>query len=298
MVNNYRGYVQAFSAYALWGIFPLYWKLVAHIPSVEVICHRILWSLVVLTVLTTYVRQWPDVMGLLKDRKRLALCSLAAVLISINWLAFIWSVQNGYVVEASLGYFINPLLTVLLAVIIFRERISVVQWVAIATAFVGVGVMTWATGVFPWIAFSLATSFASYAAVKKRTTMPAISGLGMETAILAPLSLVLLGYFRIYSSEPEPLTPFTLGLLVFGGPITTLPLVLFASAAKSVPLVAMGMLQYVGPLIQFLLAFFWFREEVSIGRLTGFVIVWMALALFVWGTILLEKEKRRNTPQG
>ncbi len=290
--------MQAFSAYTLWGVFPLYWKLVAHIPSVEVICHRIVWSLVVLTVLTTYVRQWPDVMGLLKDRKRLALCSLAAVLISINWLAFIWAVQNGYVVEASLGYFINPLLTVLLAVVIFRERITVIQWFAIATAFVGVGVMTWATGVFPWIAFILATSFACYAAVKKRTTMPAISGLGMETAILAPLSLVLLGYFRIFTIEPEPLTPLTLGLLVFGGPITTLPLVLFASAAKSVPLVAMGMLQYVGPLLQFLLAFFWFREEVSIGRLTGFVIVWMALALFVWGTILLEKEKRLNTPQG
>ena len=298
MVNNYRGYVQAFSAYALWGIFPLYWKLVANVPSVEVICHRIVWSLVVLAVLTTYVRQWPDVMGLLKDRKRLALCSLAAVLISINWLAFIWAVQNGYVVEASLGYFINPLLTVLLAVVLFRERISVIQWIAIATAFVGVGVMTWATGVFPWIAFSLATSFACYAAVKKRTTMPAISGLGMETAILAPLSLALLGYFRVYSSESVPLTPLTLGLLVFGGPITTLPLVLFASAAKSVPLVAMGMLQYVGPLIQFLLAFFWFGEDVSIGRLTGFVVVWLALALFVWGTILLEKEKRLHTPRG
>jgi chloramphenicol-sensitive protein RarD len=298
MVNDYRGYVQAFSAYALWGIFPLYWKLVANVPSVEVICHRIVWSLVVLAVLTTYVRQWPDVMGLLKDRKRLALCSLAAVLISINWLAFIWAVQNGYVVEASLGYFINPLLTVLLAVVLFRERISVIQWIAIATAFVGVGVMTWATGVFPWIAFSLATSFACYAAVKKRTTMPAISGLGMETAILAPLSLALLGYFRVYSSESVPLTPFTLGLLVFGGPITTLPLVLFASAAKSVPLVAMGMLQYVGPLIQFLLAFFWFGEDVSIGRLTGFVVVWLALALFVWGTILLEKEKRLRTPRG
>lgn len=298
MVNNYRGYVQAFSAYALWGIFPLYWKLVANVPSVEVICHRIVWSLVVLAVLTTYVRQWPDVMGLLKDRKRLSLCSLAAVLISINWLAFIWAVQNGYVVEASLGYFINPLLTVLLAVVLFRERISVIQWIAIATAFVGVGVMTWATGVFPWIAFILATSFACYAAVKKRTTMPAISGLGMETAILAPLSLVLLGYYRFYTNEPAPVTSFTLGLLVFGGPITTLPLVLFASAAKSVPLVAMGMLQYVGPLIQFLLAFFWFREEVSIGRLTGFVVVWLALALFVWGTILVEKEKRLHTPRG
>ncbi|MFO0383485.1 MAG: EamA family transporter RarD [Pirellula sp.] len=298
MVNNYRGYIQAFCAYALWGIFPLYWKLVAHVPSVEVICHRIVWSLLVLTVLTTYVRQWQDVLGLLKDRKRLALCGLAAVLISVNWLAFIWAVQNGYVVEASLGYFINPLLTVLLAVVIFRERISSIQWLAIATAFVGVGVMTWATGDFPWIAFSLATSFACYAAVKKRTTMPAISGLGMETAILAPLSLVLLGYFRVYDSEAVSLSPGTFGLLILGGPITTLPLVLFASAAKSVPLVAMGMLQYVGPLIQFLLAYFLFREVVPLGQLVGFVIVWMALAVFVWGTIQLEKQKRLNTPQG
>lgn len=297
MVNNYRGYIQALSAYALWGIFPLYWKLLSHVPSVEVICHRIIWSLLVLTVLTTYVKQWPDVSGLLKDRKRLALCSLAAVLISINWLAFIWAVQNGYVVEASLGYFINPLLTVLLAVVIFRERISAIQWIAIATAFVGVGVMTWATGVFPWIAFSLATSFACYAAVKKRTTMPAISGLGMETAILAPLSLVLLGYFRIYDSEAVDLSSTDLQYLILGGPITTLPLVLFASAAKSVPLVAMGMLQYVGPLIQFLLAYFWFKEDVSLGRLVGFVIVWVALAIFAWGTIQLEKQKRLQTSQ-
>jgi chloramphenicol-sensitive protein RarD len=128
--------------------------------------------------------------------------------------------------------------------------------------------------------------------------MPAISGLGMETAILAPLSLVLLGYFRVYDSEAVSLSPGTLGLLILGGPITTLPLVLFASAAKSVPLVAMGMLQYVGPLIQFLLAYFLFREVVPLGQLVGFVIVWMALALFVWGTIQLEKQKRLNTPQG
>jgi chloramphenicol-sensitive protein RarD len=298
MVNKYLGYIQAFCAYTLWGIFPFYWKQLAHVTSVEVICHRIVWSLLVLMVLTTYVRQWHDVRGLLKDPKRLALCSLAAVLISINWLAFIWAVQNRYVVQASLGYFINPLLTVLLAVAFFRERISPVQWVAIATAFVGVGVMTWATGVFPWISFCLATSFACYAAVKKRTTMPAISGLGMETAILAPLSLVLLGYFRCFDSEAVSLSPSTLGLLILGGPITTLPLVLFASAAKSVPLVAMGMLQYVGPLIQFLLGYFLFREIVPVGQLVGFFIVWMALALFVWGTIQLEKRKRLNTFQG
>ena len=297
MVSHYRGYVQAFSAYTLWGIFPIYWDLVKHVSSIEVICHRIVWSLFVLIILTTYVRQWKDVIALLKDRKRFVLCILAAVLISVNWLVFIWAVQNRFVVEASLGYFINPLITVLLAVILFRERISPLQWVAIGTAFAGVGIMTWATGVFPWIAFCLAISFACYAAVKKRTTMPAISGLGMETAILAPLSLLLLGYFRFYDGESESLPFWTLGLLVLGGPITTLPLVLFASAAKSVPLVAMGMLQYIGPMIQFLLAYFLFQEKVSFGRLAGFLIVWIALALFVWGTILLEKQKRLSAAE-
>jgi chloramphenicol-sensitive protein RarD len=294
-MTNYRGYLKAVSAYALWGIFPVYWKLVDHVPSLEVISHRIVWSLVVLLFLTTYVRQWQSVIELLKDRKRFALCCLAAVLISINWFAFIWAVQNRFVVEASLGYFINPLLTVLLAVVFFRERISGMQWAAIVTAFVGVGVMTWATGVFPWIAFCLAISFASYAAVKKKTTMPAISGLGMETAILTPLSLALLWYFRFGGSEQEALSFDTIALLVLGGPITTLPLVLFASAAKSVPLIAMGMLQYVGPILQFLLAYFLFREPVTLGRLTGFIIVWAALALFVLGTVQVEKRKRLDS---
>lgn len=288
------GYLQAVSAYALWGIFPLYWKSLQEVNSVEVICHRIVWSLLTLVLFVTLLKQWPSVRDVMKDTRRVALCGLAAVLISINWLVFIWAVNNGYVIDSSLGYFINPLLTVLLAVALFRERISPLQWSAIALAFAGVGIMTIDGGRFPWVAFLLSTSFASYAAVKKKTTLPAISGLGMETAILAPLALVLIGYFEQSQGTASTRSSLQWILLVLGGPITTLPLVLFASAAKSVPLVAMGMLQYVGPTLQFLIARFWFSEQMSTGKWIGFVFVWAALLLFTWGTILLEKRKAKG----
>jgi chloramphenicol-sensitive protein RarD len=292
MHEKHFGYLRAICAYTLWGVFPLYWKLMPDVGSVEVICHRILFSLITLVACITFVRQWDSIAEVLKDRNRLLLCTLAAVLISINWLVFIWSVQNGYVIEGSLGYFINPLLTVLLAVVLFRERISRLQWISIAFAFLGVAIMTLEAGRFPWIAFLLSTSFASYAAVKKKTTLPAIAGLGMETAILAPIAIGLLFYFLRIQHTAENRSTTTWSLLAWGGPITTLPLVLFASAAQKVPLVAMGMLQYVGPSLQFLLGFFWFREEISKTRFAGFVFVWLALALFTWGTILLEREKR------
>jgi chloramphenicol-sensitive protein RarD len=292
MHEKHFGYLRAISAYTLWGVFPLYWKLMPEVGSVEVICHRIVFSLITLVACITLVRQWDSIAEVLKDRNRLLLCTLAAVLISINWLVFIWSVQNGYVIEGSLGYFINPLLTVLLAVVLFRERISRLQWISIALAFLGVAIMTVEAERFPWIAFLLSTSFASYAAVKKKTTLPAIAGLGMETAILAPIAIGLLFYFLSIQHTAASRSTTTWSLLALGGPITTLPLVLFASAAQKVPLVAMGMLQYVGPSLQFLLGLFWFREEVSTVRFAGFVFVWLALALFTWGTILLEREKR------
>ncbi|MFN9640240.1 MAG: EamA family transporter RarD [Pirellula sp.] len=292
MHEKHFGYLRAISAYTLWGVFPLYWKLMPEVGSVEVICHRILFSLITLVACITLVRQWDSIAEVLTDRNRSLLCALAAVLISINWLVFIWSVQNDYVIEGSLGYFINPLLTVLLAVVLFRERISRLQWISISLAFLGVAIMTIEAGRFPWFAFFLSTSFASYAAVKKKTTLPAIAGLGMETAILAPISIGLLFYFLRIQNTAESRSITTWSLLALGGPITTLPLVLFASAAQKVPLVAMGMLQYVGPSLQFLLGLFWFREDVSTVRFVGFGFVWVALVLFTWGTILLEREKR------
>ncbi len=276
-------YLQAVAAYILWGVFPLYWKLLPTVNSFEIICHRIVWSLLTLLFLISLGRQWPHVRSVIRDRRRLALCLVAALLISINWLVFIWAVQNNYVIETSLGYFINPMLNVVLGVLFFRERLHPVQWVAVSIASLGVAVMTLQTGKFPFIAITLAISFALYAAAKKKTTMPAVAGLGMETAILTPLTLIALTYFSIVnyvSADIEPRTVKTWLLLMLGGPITTLPLVLFAAAAKQVPMAAMGMLQYIAPSLQFLFGIFLFGEAISLGQAYGFALVWLALILF------------------
>ena len=267
-------------AYTLWGVFPLYWKLLPTVNSFEIICHRIVWSLLTLLVVISIGRQWLEIRLVLRDRKRLALCLVAAILISINWLVFIWAVQNKYVVETSLGYFINPMLNVVLGVMFFREKLHPVQWLAVSIAALGVAVMTMQTGQFPFIAISLAISFALYAAAKKKTTMPAVAGLGMETAILMPVTLVALTYFSYRPHDLEPRTALTWMFLMLGGPITTLPLVLFAAAAKSVPMATMGMLQYIAPSLQFIFGVFLFGEEVSRGRVYGFALVWLALILF------------------
>jgi len=285
-------YAQAVLAYVLWGIFPLYWKLVPSVNTFEVICHRIVWSLLTLLVCVGFTRQWPHVREVLRDRRRLCLCVFAALLISTNWLVFIWAIQNKYVVESSLGYFINPMLNVLLGVLLFQERLHRVQQLAICIAALGVAVMTLQTGSFPWIAISLAVSFAFYAAVKKKTTMPAVAGLAMETAILMPVTVAAMIYFTVVSHDTVPRTPLTWFLLILGGPITTLPLVLFAAAAKSVPMAAMGMLQYIAPSLQFAFGVLLFQEQVSVGRAAGFAIVWVAVIIFTGYAIRTSRSAK------
>jgi chloramphenicol-sensitive protein RarD len=272
-------YLIALTAYILWGIFPLYWKLLPEVDSFEIICHRIVWSLLTLLLSISVLKQWTDIRSVLKDPQRLRLCVLAAVLISCNWFLFIWAVQHKYVVESSLGYFINPMMNVVLGVLLFRERLQPFQWFAVAIALLGVVVMASEKGGFPWLALSLAASFALYAAVKKKTTMPAIAGLGMETAILAPLSLLAIFFFPFPVSD-LPRTSMTWTYLVLGGPITTIPLALFAAAAKHVPMFAMGMMQYIAPSMQFMFAVFAFHESVSQERMIGFAFIWLALLLF------------------
>ncbi|MCC6508373.1 MAG: EamA family transporter RarD [Pirellulaceae bacterium] len=273
-------YLQALAAYVLWGVFPLYWKLLSGVNSFEVICHRIIWSLVTLILCVSLVGQWPEIRRALRDPRRLGLTVFAACLISLNWLVFIWAVQHGAVVQASLGYFINPLLNVLLGVMIFGERLSRNQWWAVSLAAVGLMIVTISTGSVSWIALSLASSFAAYAAVKKKTSLPAIAGLGLETAVLLPLAVAYLIW--VANSTAEVKTTNTLFLLSLGGPITTLPLVLFAAAAKSVPLAVMGMLQYIAPSLQFLVGFWLYQEPIGIGQFVGFACVWCALAILTY----------------
>ena len=290
--SSYLGYAQAFSAYALWGIFPIYWKLLPGVGSLEIICHRIVWSFLTLLVCIVSMRQWAIFRNAFGSWRTLSLSTLAAVLITINWLAFIWAVAHDRILEASLGYFINPLFTVLFAVFLFREKLTRIQSVAISIAFAGVAVMSLEANRFPWISLALSTSFASYAAVKKKTQLPAMAGLGLETAILTPVALGLIFYFG-WQEGGDPRSSGTWSLLALGGPVTTLPLLLFAAAARKVPLVAMGMLQYVGPTIQFLIALFVYHEPISSVRMLGFCFVWGALALFTWGSLVADVGLKR-----
>lgn len=271
-------YLQALAAFVLWGIFPLYWRLLKHVDDpVEIIGHRIVWSLATLLLCISFLGQWQEIRETFRNRKRLALASLAAVLISINWLVFIWAVLNKSVVDSSLGYFMNPLFSVVLGVLFFKEKLSPPQWLAVAIAAMGLFFSALSSQRL-WVSIVLASSFALYGVAKKRTQLPAVAGLGMETAILAPVAL---GYlFNAWLHTDHNHSSGTLGLLALGGPVTTVPLLLFASASKHVPLVAMGMLQYVGPSIQFGIGAFLDREPIDEWRLTGFLCVWIALAIF------------------
>lgn len=270
-------YLQALAAFVLWGVFPLYWKFLKHVPAKEIVCHRILWSLLTLVLCVTWFRQWGEVRDAVKQPKRIAMATVAALLISCNWLVFIWAVLNGAMVDSSLGYFMTPLFSMILGLVIFRERLQGLQWVAVALVVIGLAISSTASEKL-WVSVALATSFSLYGVVKKETKLSAVAGLGLETAILAPIASLYLG--GAFETTNGNYTSSTWLLLALGGPITTLPLLLFASASKHVPLVVMGMFQYVGPTIQFLLGVLVDGEKVNPWRLTGFICVWLALGLF------------------
>lgn len=271
-------YLQALAAFILWGIFPLYWKLLKHVEDpVEIIAHRILWSLATLILCISWLGQWREIRETLSNRKRIALATLAAVLISINWLVFIWAVLNKSVVDSSLGYFMNPLFSVILGVVLFHEKLDRWQWLAVSIAAMGLFLSALSSQRL-WVSVTLAASFSAYGVVKKQTKLSAVSGLGMETAILAPIAVGYLIHALISSNEIY--TWNTAGLLALGGPITTVPLLLFAASSKHVPLAIMGMLQYVGPSIQFAIGAFIDREPIDRWRIAGFCCVWIALSIF------------------
>ncbi len=270
-------YLQALTAYALWGIFPLYWKHLQHVDPREIICHRIVWSLVTLVLCVAWIRQWPDIREAFRTPSRLLLAALAAVLISINWFVFVWGVVNDSVVDVSLGYFINPLFSVLLGVIVFKERLVPLQMIAVVIAGLGIAISATVSDRL-WVSLVLAASFSVYGVVKKRTHLPAVAGLGLETAILTPIAL---GFLAQQFQQPNyNHSPNTWGLLALGGPVTTIPLLLFAASSKKVPLVIMGMLQYLGPTIQFILGIWVDQEKIAPTRWYGFLCVWIALAIF------------------
>ena len=278
MTATRRGTLYGAGAYLLWGLFPLYWPLLAPSAPLEVLAHRILWSLVVVVVLLAVTRRVEQVRAAVRDRRRFAQIALAAVVVAVNWGTYIYGVTNDRVVETSLGYFVNPIVTVLLGVVVLGERLRPAQWTALGAAFVAVVVLTVENGSPPWIALVLAFSFGTYGLLKKTAGVGAVEGLAVETGVLLPVAAVYVAVIGGGTFATEGAGHAA--LLALSGVVTAIPLLLFGAAASRIPLSTLGVLQYLAPTMQFVLGITLFDEPLPAVKLVGFLLVWCAVALF------------------
>lgn len=286
-----RGVWYGFAAYAVWGLFPIYWKLIEFVPADQIIAHRIIWSFVLLAAVR--VAAIGGRQPLAFTRQVVGLYSAAALLIAVNWFIYVWAVVHGFIVETSLGYFITPLVNVLMGVVLLGERMRTLQWLAIALAAGGVGYLTFVYGDVPWIAIGLALTFGTYGLVKKKAPLGSVLGLTLETGILFLPALAFLAAVELRGNGAfhQVDTPTKL-LIASAGPITTLPLVLFAAAVQRIPLSTIGFLQFIAPTIQFLLGIFIYKEPFSRQQFVGFTFVWTAAIVFATEGILSRAQQR------
>ncbi|MFB7281054.1 EamA family transporter RarD [Streptomyces hydrogenans] len=291
--ENRAGLLYGIAAYAIWGLVPLYWPLLKPASAGEILAHRMVWSFVFVGLALLALRRWGWVRELLANPRKLGLLTLAATVITVNWGLYIWSVNNGHVVEASLGYFINPLMTIALGVLVLKERLRPAQWAAVGIGFAAVLVLAVGYGRPPWISLTLAVSFAVYGLVKKQVNLGGLESLAAETAVLF---LPALGYLILLGSRSE-LAFGTEGaghmaLLASTGVVTAIPLVCFGAAAIRVPLSTLGLLQYLAPTFQFLLGVAYFHEAMPPERWAGFSLVWLALTLLTWDALRTARRSR------
>lgn len=286
------GILYAALAFLCWGLFPIYFHALDEVPPLQILAHRMVWSLAFLLVVLLLRRQWKWLEQVRQPRVFFSFM-LSALLLSANWLVYIWSVTNHHVIEASLGYFINPLVNIMLGYLILKERMRPVQWVAIAIAALGVGWLTWQAGTVPWIALILAFSFGAYGLLRKTAALGALEGLSFETMVLFPLAAGYVIWLTVHGQNVFLTTASdtTRWLLVMAGPFTAIPLLLFATGARKIPLSILGLLQYLSPTLQFLLGVWLFKEAFTLDRLVGFALIWAALALFAG-----EGLARRQAP--
>jgi chloramphenicol-sensitive protein RarD len=287
------GLLLGVGAYSLWGLFPLFFPLLAPATPLEILADRFLWSFVFLLLVMLVTRSWSRMTPLLHNRRVMLMLIAATVLISINWGVYIWAVNNDHVVEASLGYFINPLVVVLVGTLVLREKLRPLQWTAIGIAALAVAVLVLGYGAVPWVAIALALSWAGYGLVKKLAGVDPIASLTVETAYGTPLALVYLGWL---SSQGALVFGHSSGgntaLLMLTGVVTAVPLLLFAGATNRIPLSTVGVLQYLTPCLQFVLGVTVFGESMPAIRWVGFGIVWLALAVFTWDALRHSASQR------
>jgi chloramphenicol-sensitive protein RarD len=276
------GVVYALGAYVIWGLFPLYFKALEQVPSLQILAHRMAWSLLFVALLLAVLKRWSWMRLLREQPALLARFALSAVLLSSNWGIYIWAVNSNHVVDASLGYYINPLVNVALGSVLLHERLRGLQWVALAIAAVGVTVMAIEVGHVPWISLSLALTFGSYALLRKTAPLGALEGLAVETAVLFPLAVAYLFWLSTQGMNAFASADLsTRGLLVAAGPITTIPLLLFAAGARRMSMTLLGVLQYITPTLQLALGVWLYHEPFAAAKMIGFGLVWVGLAVFL-----------------
>lgn len=289
------GLTQGAAAYLWWGFMPLYFPLLVPAGPVEIIAHRVAWSLLVCVALLHATRTWDSIRAVLRSRRTLAALALAAALVATNWLVFVFGVLTGHTVDAALGYYINPLVTVALAVVGLGERLRPAQWVALGTGATAVVVLTVGTGRLPWIALVLATTFGLYGLIKNRVgrTVPAVTSLAVETAALTPVALGYLAWLTVSGAGTFAAhgVPHAVAL-ASAGVVTTVPLLLFGGAARRLPLSLVGMLQYLTPTMQFAVGVLVFGEEMPAARWWGFALVWLALVVLTTDGLVAARTPR------
>ncbi len=287
------GLIAGLIAYTLWGILPIYFKLVESVSSTEVLLHRIIWAIPFGALIIHLRRQWPDVAQALKHRQMLLWLTLTAVLIAVNWYVYIVAIQTDRIFQASLGYYINPLIFVVAGVFVFGEKLHSMQTAAVVLAAIGVLVLTFSGGEFPVISLFLGTSFTIYGVVRKRIVIGAMPGLFIETLVLVPIALIWLGWmFGNGQAEFGYAGPGITGLLLLAGPITVVPLLMFAVAAKRLSLTTVGFMQFLAPTMQFATAIY-YGEALTLPRLICFACIWIAVVLFSIDAVRKQGQSRR-----
>lgn len=288
------GLEYGFAAYLLWGLFPLYFVLFERSGAVEVVAHRALWSLVLCVVLLTVLKQWGQVRAVLADRRTALALGMAGLLIIVNWGTYVFAVLAGNTLETALGYFINPLAVTALGILVLGEKLRRLQWVAVGLGLASVLVMVVAYGQVPWVALILAGSFGTYSLVKKVAgrSVGALPGLAIETGAMLPLALGYLGYLTVTGTSTAQGGYGV--LLATTGLVTAIPLLLFAAAARRVSMVTIAILQYIAPIGQFLLGWLYFNEPMPASRWAGFILIWVAVALFVTDALITTRRRLRR----
>ncbi|KKW51790.1 EamA family transporter RarD [Pantoea sp. BS_4] len=283
----------ALGAYFIWGIAPAYFKLVKAVPATEIMTHRVIWSALFMLLLITLSRSWGQVRSVVRQPKKVLLLALTAVTVGGNWLLFIWAVNNQHMLEASLGYFINPLINVVFGMVFLRERFRRLQWLAVALATAGVLLQLWQFGSVPVIALGLAFSFAFYGLMRKKIQVDAQSGMLIETLWLFPLAALYLFGFADSSTSHLTANPASLNLLLIAaGIVTTIPLMFFAAACARLRLSTVGFFQYLGPTLMFLLAVLFYGETITPDKMLTFGFIWLALLVFILDAVVFSARGR------